>query len=271
MSILGKSAKVGLYIFGFLILLVIGVAAYIYINMDSIAKQVTEKIASDALGVPVHIGGMDISLEEKKVIVSDIRIANPSGYKKPNAIRVETIEIAGESFSKELLVFSRIMVDGTNVNLEVSDKGTNLSDIKNNIAIKSKKSGGAAADSSGGSNIKVIVKKFSLTKAQLNPSVTLIGGDLAYVDIPDIHLKAIGQKEKGVLAEQAIAQIMQELLNRFNKSANSAGFLKGMSLDVLNAMGVSTVEVFKKNLKDSYNKDVEGLKQGLDGLKKLFK
>ncbi len=270
MSAVKKTAKFGLFLFSFLVILIAVGAAYLYINMGSIAKQITEQVASDALGVPVRVGNMDISLKDKKVTISNLSIANPAGYKKPHAIMVKKIEVAGESFSKELLVFSRIIVDGTNVNLEVSDKGTNLSDLKNNIGNKPSTNKPSKSKASKGEDIKVVVKKFSLTGAQLNPSVTLLGGDLAKITVPDINLHGIGQKENGILAKDAISQIMSAVLKKFNSSANGAGFLKGMSLEALNSIGVSTAEVFKKNLKESYKKEIDGLKKNLDGLKGLF-
>lgn len=277
MSVVKKSAKASLYIFSiFVILLIVG-AGFIYVNMGSIAKQLTEKVASEALGVPVTIGDMVITLEEKKVVVTNIKIANPPGYKKSHAITVDSVTVAGESFSKQLLTFARVAVDGTNVNVEVTGKGTNLGDLKKNVDAKkgSSKPKSSSSQNSDGAHgkdeqIKVIVKKFALTKAQLNPSVTLIDKDLAYVTVPDIHLTNIGKKENGVVAQEAVAQIMDAVLERFNESANGAGFLEGLSLEMLNEIGVSTAEVFQKNLKESYEKEVDGFKKGLDDIKGLF-
>lgn len=278
MSAVKKTAKAGLYIFSIFVFLIIVGAGFIYMNMGSIAKQITEKVASDALGVPVTIGAMDIILEEKKVSVKDIRIANPSGYKKSHAITVDSVTVAGESFSKQLLTFARVEVDGTNVNVEVTGKGTNLGDLKKNVDKKASTSKTVkketASDNKKSSHkeedIKVIVKKFSLTKAQLNPSVTLIDRDLAYITVPDIHLTNIGKKENGIVAQEAVAQIMDAVLERFNESANGAGFLEGLSLEMLNEIGVSTAEVFQKNLKESYEKEVDGFKKGLGNLKGMF-
>ena len=269
MSAVKKTAKASLYLFSLFVLLVIGGAVYLYVNMNSLGKQLVEQAASNALGVPVYVGAMDINLEETKVVVTDVKISNPQGYSRSDAITVSSITIDGESFSKELLNFSQISVDGTNINLEVGQEKTNLGDIKKNIASK-QSSHGASSQGKKGSDIKVIVQKFSLTKAQLNPSVTLLGGDLAKITVPDIHLTGIGQKENGVLAEEAIAQIMDAVLQRINTAANGAGYLEGMSLEALNAIGVNTVDVFKKNLKQSYDKEVEGFKKGIDDIKGLF-
>lgn len=267
MSAVKKTAKVSLYIFSFLVLILVAGAIYLYSNLDSIAKQLSEQVASDAMGVPVTIGAMNISLETKKVTVSDIKIANPGGYKKPYAVEVTSVVIAAESLSKDLLNFALVSVDGTNVNLEVTGKGTNLSDLKNQIELRQAQSNSAEPQNP----IKVIVQKFSLTKAQLNPSVVLLDRDLAFVSVPDIHLADIGKKENGIVAQEAIAQIMEAVLTKFNSSANRAGFLEGLSLETLNNIGISTGEVFKKNLKKSFDKDVEQLKEGIEGLKGLFK
>ncbi len=266
MSIVKKAAKTSLVLFSaFVILLVCGVG-YVYVNMGSLAKQLTESVASTALGVPVTIGKMDISLDENKVVVSNILISNPDGYKKENAVSIDTVTVAAESFSKTLLSFARVEVDGTNVNLEVNQNGTNLGDLQANIA----KIQGQSQDKKMATDMKVIVKKFSLTKAQLNPSITLLDKDLAFITVPDVILNDIGKKENGILAQEAVAQIMGATLSQFNRAANGAGFLEGLPLDLLNQMGVSTVDVFQKNLKESFDKEVEGFKKGVDGLKGLF-
>lgn len=270
MSAVKKTAKATLYLFGFFVLLVVIVGGYMYVNMDSLAKQITEKAASDALGVPVTIGKMQILLDQKKVVVSDVAVSNPSGYEKPNAMTIKTITVAGESFTKKLLVFSDISVDGTAVNLEVNQQGANLGALKKK-AEQNMASGDGASAPSEKSEMKVIVKKFSLTQAQLTPSVTLLAKkDLPTVKVADIHLKDIGKKENGVLADEAIAQIMNAVLEELNETASSAGFLEGLSLESLNEIGVSTGEVFKKNLKKSYDKEVDKFKKGFEDLKGAF-
>ncbi len=282
MSVVGKIAKTGLYLFVFVVLLFVAGGVYLYMNINTFAKQFVEQVATDALGVPVRIAEMDITFEEKKVVVHGIQISNPPGYKKPHAIKVNTVTIAAETLSEELLTFARVDVDGTNVNIEVGQNGTNLGDIKKGIdtkqvnesktgvssSVPSVHSDGAAL--SHDAQPKVIIKKFSLTKAQINPSVTLIDKDLAYIVAPDLHLKGIGQKENGIAANEAVVQIVEQLLQHFNKSANKAGFLKGLSLDALNDIGVSTADVFKKNLKESFDEDVDQIKDGLNDLKSLF-
>ena len=272
MSAVKKTAKLVLFLFSALVLLVVGLGAYLYVNMDSLAKRFTEQAASEALGVPVTIGEMKIMLDQKKVVVNDIAVANPPGYKNKDAITVKNVTVAGESFSKDLIVFSLVQVDGTAVDLEVNEKGVNLGTLKKNSEQTVEASAQpAASETSPAEGPKVIVRNFVMTGAQMTPSVTLLPAQkLSVVRVPDIRLQGIGQKENGVVAEEAIAQIMDAVLNKFNGTANKAGFLEGLPLDMLNDIGVSTGEVFQKNLKKSYKKEVDKLKNGLDGLKGMF-
>lgn len=263
MSVAGKMAKTTLSILSIFVFLVIGMAIYLYVNMDSIAKQFAEASASQSLGVTVTIGSMDINLEERKVLLNDINISNPTGYKKPQAIHIDKIVVAGEEFTKDLLTLTRVEVEGTNVNLEVRPQGTNLGELKKNVEAQS-------ADSAPQSTLKAIVRDVVIPKAQLNPSVVLIDKNLAFVNVPDIHVTGIGEKENGVSPQDAIGQVMAVVLQELNRSANSAGFLEGLPLDVLNDIGVSTLDVFNKNLQQNAQKKVDELSAGAAALKNMF-
>ena len=237
-----------------------GGGVYFVMNLNSIAENAIERVATETLGVPVGIGSLDIALKEKRATVKGLRIGNPEGFKKSHAMTVDTIGITLESISKELVRFKDIRVEGTNVNLEVQESGTNLQTIQNNVASRAK----PAASEEGAQKIKVIIDQLAMTGAQLNPSVTLIEAqDLSTVTVPDIHLSGIGQKENGILVREAMAQVWTELSRKFSHAANNAGFYQGLSGDVLKDLGATQLESIKTQIKD-----------GLDGvgnsLKNLF-
>ncbi len=274
MSIVKKAAKTSLVLFSTLVLLFVALSIYLYVNMGGIAKDLSEQAASDALGVAVTIGDMDISLEKKTIEVTDIVIANVAGYQKAEAIKVGKVIIAADSLSKERLIFSLVEVSNTNVNLEVSQTGSNLGDLRLKIQ-KIQEERAKFGEPSGGyydpsKDIKVIIRNFAMKKTQLNPSVTLLNKDLAVITAPDVSASGIGEAEGGLPAEEAIAQIMAAVLKELNTSANAAGFLEGLPLETLNEMGVDTLDVFNKNLKKSYNKEVQKFKKGFEDIKSLF-
>ncbi|MDH5722473.1 MAG: hypothetical protein OEY94_04015 [Alphaproteobacteria bacterium] len=266
MSAVKKTAKASLLLCSVIVFLFIGGAIYLYVNMNSLLADLIEDVGSDALGVEVTVGDVDVIIEDKKITVSDIRVGNPKGYKRAEAIKIGSIVIAAESLASDLLVFDRVEVNGTSVNLEVKQGGTNLGDIKKYIEQNTPQSSQPTSQT----DVKVIVRNVHVRKAQLNPSVMLLDKDLAYVNVPDIHVRGVGERENGVVAQEAVEQVLAAVIVELNKAASHAGFLEGLSLDALNEIGVGSVEVFKKNLKNAYDSDVKELKQGLDSLKGLF-
>ncbi|MFP4386650.1 MAG: hypothetical protein ACLFP8_05400 [Alphaproteobacteria bacterium] len=270
MSAVKKTVKIVLFLFSALVLLVIGGGIYLYMNINSITKDYSERAASDALGVPVTIGEMDILLEDMKVVVRDVAVANPEGYRNAHAITIKNIMLDGESFSPQHLTFSSVDVDGTDVFLEVSQNGLNLGALQKATA-QELQDGEGEAQTADSTAAKVIVRRFSLTGAKLTPSVThLPSRDFSAVEVPDIRLSDIGEKENGVVAEEAIAQIMNVVIKEVAKTANREGFLKGLPFEYVNKMGVSFGEVFQKNLKESYKKEVNKFKEGFDSIKGMF-
>ena len=220
-----KSNPLKLILSAVVLLVLIG-GIFVYLNFGDLAKRAAEKIASDALGVTVKIASLDISLTDKKVSVNGLRIGNPPGYKKPYAMTSETIRIGLNTASKELIDFKDIQVEGSVVNLEVTEKGTNLGDLKKLAQAKKQK------ESVGSEQIRVIVQNMVIGASTLNPSVTLLGGDLGSVNIPAVKLSGIGRKQNGVLARDAITQVITKYMSVAEKEAGSAGYLKGLSEEV---------------------------------------
>jgi hypothetical protein len=235
--------------------LLIGGGIFVYLNFANWAKNLSEKIASDALGVKVQISSLHISLKDKTVSVNNLRIHNPRGYKNPHAMTTDLIKISLNTASKELIDFKDIKVSGSTIYLEVTEKGNNLSDLKKLTAAKSQK------ESAGSEQVRVIIKRMTIGASTLKPSVTLLGGALGNIDIPAVSLSNIGQTDNGVLAKEAITQILTKYMSVAESKAQRAGLLKGIEGNV------------QKTIKDTENKvknigkDLEkNLSKGLGGL-----
>ena len=241
--------------------LLFGGGVYLFMNFGALAKHAAEKIASQSLGVPVRITTLDLSLQDKTASIKDIKISNPQNFKKPYAVTIGAVDIALGNVSKELIHFKEIQVTDTNVYLEVKENTTNLATIKNQMKSNPPPSTEEGTDPEP--QIKVIIDRMAITGTQLNPSVTLLTEqDLEPVAVSDIILTGIGQRENGILARQAIAQIWNGVLKSVNKSANNAGFYQGMSPDALKDMGVSQI----KQLKEQIKEDVKTLGNGIKGI-----
>ena len=200
--------------------LLIGGGIFVYLNFGHWAKMQAEKIATNALGVKVSISSLDISLKEKKATVKGIRIANPPGFKKAHSIKIDAVSVSLREASRELIDFSNIQVSGTDVNLEVTEKGTNLQALKK-LASSKKKEKTAGP-------IKVIVRKMTIGQSEVNPSVTLLNTDIGTIKVPPVRISGIGTKSNGVLAKEAVSQILLQYVRAAEREATKAGAYGGL-------------------------------------------
>ena len=252
----------GFFCIAILVLILVG-GIFLFLNFDHLVKTTVEKIATDAAGTQVRLSGMDISLEEKRVDVSGIKVSNLPGYKKSHIVTIGNIHIALESATRELVVFKEINITDTSVALEVGEKATNITDLKNRAASnagskktetasgKSEKAASSDSSSASAPPPKVIIRRLRIGESVLEPSVTLLGGDLSPVNIPEITMTGIGQKENGIPAREAIIQVLTRFSDTATKQASQSGYLQGMDSAVL--------------------KDIQGTKDMLDKAKDDFR
>lgn len=203
--------------------LVFAGGVYLYMNFNSMITRQAERIASDALGVRVNIGSIDISLSDKVATVNTIEIGNPKGYKKDNAITADSIRIGLNSAATDLIDFNDITVKGSVVNLEVNENGMNLLDLKN--LAQSKKQ----TDTAGSETVRVIVKKMVIEASTINPSVTFLDRDITSITMPAIHFSNLGQGG-GMEAGDAIVKVITKYINETVQQARQSGALTGVKI-----------------------------------------
>jgi hypothetical protein len=235
-----------------------GGGVYLFMNFGSIARTVSERVASETLGVDVDIGGVSVNWQQKAVTVSNVRVGNPPGYQGQHAATIETIYLKAHTLSDTLLNFQDVKVAGTQAYLEVRPDATNLTDIKKNVNAK------AAAGNQAAQQIKVIIESMRIESLTVNPNVLLFTDQkMAPIKVPDVVLTGIGAKENGVLASEAIGQIWAHVAEEVSQAANEAGYYQGVSPDALDDLGVGQIEVLKEQIKQ----DIDDLG---DNLKKMF-
>ena len=263
MSAVSKAAGIGRYILAAIVILFVVAGIGVYMNVESIGKDFIERSASHTLGVPVTIGDMELSVEEKRVVLKDIKIANPAGYDGEYATTADEVLVAVDRFERKRIMFNTIEVKGMKVNLEVKPGTTNLNDIKLQAALNSKEAN-VPDDPKHNEDLSVIIRVLYFQDPVLIPTVTLVETPYAGVTAKDIEVRNIGVKEGGISVHKAIYAATEEAIKQVNLAAVQAEFFKGMSLDSKNAIGVSTMDVFKKNVNKKIEKDMGEAKKLFD-------
>lgn len=224
-----------------------GGGLYLYMNFGSLAKTLAEKVATQTLGVDVNVGAVQVFLKDKKVEVRNIAIANPPGYKNAKAMTIGSVSIQAESLSQDMLNFANATMTDMHMNLEVTPKGTNITDIRNNIKVPGRE---GQADADRKTITKVILREFAADGGTITPSISMLQTQPQPINIPPIRLNGIGENEGGVLAGQAVAQIFRAVADQSIKAAHEQNLLQGLDGALLKDMGVSEIQQLKENIGD---------------------
>ena len=106
--------KTVLIIIGILVLIAGGVAFYLASNLDRIVAEVIEREGTAALGVPVTVGSVELSLTDRTGAINDLRVANPPGYSNQPAMSLSRIALTiGDSPTHVKLI--DVVAPGTRV------------------------------------------------------------------------------------------------------------------------------------------------------------
>jgi len=238
------------WIVGIVILVVVGAGVYIVLNSGSLIKTAVETLGPSYLGVPVSLGSAELSLTEGTGTLNNLEIGNPAGFDGPDSLRISRVHLALDpsQLSDTLVVIKALEVDGAEVAVIAKRTATNLQAMMDNLA----PSGGAepAADDSG-SEMKMIIDKFSFTNAKTTLISDVIGS--REVALPDIQLSGIGRKSSGVTAREAVRQLLQPIV----RGTTEAVAREGLNVDELKQNATEKVQ-------ESIGKGLKGLTDRLN-------
>ncbi|NCC23229.1 MAG: hypothetical protein EOM26_12350 [Alphaproteobacteria bacterium] len=204
---------------------VVLVAVTVFLNLSTFSKVAVERIASNALGVPVTIEDMVVDLDEMSITVSGLAVANPPGFSSPNAVEVGNMAIFAESLSPEKVIFNDIQVTDAVVFLDVSETTTNLSVLRENVGVRQSQAAEPADTSKP--QTRVVVNHLVVSGAKLVPSATMAPeGSLQPVELPEFS-GSIGRESGGVAPENAIAEVGEIVLRAASRRAVSSGLVQG--------------------------------------------
>lgn len=108
------------------LLLVLGGFTWYFVEyrMDSMIEHQIERAASRSFGTRVSVGAVKTNIREGSLTVSDITVANPPGFRNPNAFSLENVEAALDFSTLDV---KRVVVDRPQIVIEEMGGETNFS------------------------------------------------------------------------------------------------------------------------------------------------
>jgi uncharacterized protein involved in outer membrane biogenesis len=215
--------KVIAWIVGLLVLLVVGVGAYLVMFSGSIVKDVIEQLGPDYLGTSVSVDAVDLSLTEGSAGIRGLSIGNPAGFEGTHAMRLGEAKVVLDpsQISETLVVIKQVLVDGADVAAVARGQKTNFQKLLDNITASTGGASEETAPSEDGSEMKFIIERFDFTNAKASLESDVLGA--MELSIPDIRLTEVGRKTDGVTAVELAEQLLKPISSAITQAAVKEG------------------------------------------------
>ncbi len=194
------------------VLLLAGVAGYLYLQREHLLAQAIETYGSEILGVEVRVDGVSFSPADGEGTVRGLRIGKPRGFDHEVA-QVGAVELIVDprTLADQTVRVRRIAVEAPRIAYEQGGHGTNFDALRRNVS----RVLGETSTAERKSSTKLIVDRLVIRGAQLT-YVPLGGVSTASMSLrlPDIVLTDIGKRRGGVTPAELSKLVVDTLIAR---------------------------------------------------------
>jgi len=281
---------------GIVVVVVVGVVAFVVLNINPIAKESVQTYGSEFTKVAVVLNEVDISPWTGKGRLAGLTVGNPKGYQTDSASNLGLVSVNLDAISalENTVIIHEVVIAGPQVTYELGPGGSNIDVIRKNV--ESFLGGGKKSDGGGTSKPsdevkaeeggkKIIIENLIIRDGKVSISAALLKGKKLSVPLPSIHLKDIGKDKGGASPGEIAEKIMASVTDGATKavaSLNISGLIKDASgivkdvakgeTDAMKDIGKNLpTEGMGKAVGDGATKAVEeGAEKAGNALKKLF-
>ena len=178
-----------------LLVVIDGIAVYLYHSIDSIVEAAIEKHGSRVLGTKVSVGSVDISLKSGRGTIRDVSVANPDGFSGGDMFTLDevVVDIDVKSINRDPIVIDEITIAGPTVHAEMNAQAqTNILVVKNSVDAHRTGSAPRERKQDGGFEKRLIIEKFTFAEGTVDVDATAMGVEKVDVELPPLRLADVG-------------------------------------------------------------------------------
>ena len=243
---------------GILVLVGVVAAVVLYNNLDRIARAAIIRAMEYVLQVDVTLDEVKVSPTQGEVVLRNLVIGNPAGYKTDHAVRFGLIRVKADiaSFRGNEPVVNLVELGEAEITMEVQGLKSNLQDLLDNASrLASKEESGQAEKPGKAMKIEKIVLKENSVRVAL----PLSGGKTFDVKIPDTEINNLGGAKGAVSPAEAIQLFFAALLQKIKIFGTGT-----LPADLLQGIG-NSLEGLSANVKDALDNLTTGLNGAVEG------
>ena len=198
---------------GVVLVALVGIGLYVYLQFDWLVKRAIESYGSDMLQAKVEVGPLKISPRSGEGNIGDLRIANPKGFKGEHAATVGHIDLTLDpaTLTSDVVLVKKIIVDRPSLTYEQGRNGSNFDALMRNVSHYI----GQSSSQEQKPGKKLIVEELRIRGAKVTyiPLLPVSGANLSFT-LPDIHLRNLGKNRGGISSAELTRAILNAILDR---------------------------------------------------------
>jgi len=144
-----------------LLAVIAGAGAWYFVtfHLDNMIRDEIVRVAERSLNTRVHVGSVRTDLRNGTLTIEDITVANPPGFRNPNAFTLRGIEAAVDYETREIL---RIVVESPEITIEERDDQINVATLLNAAETDS----APEPESDGGPPPQLVIHHFRMNSSR---------------------------------------------------------------------------------------------------------
>lgn len=248
---------------------VVALVAITIFSINPIIEKAVNSYGPELLQTEVVLNSADVSFMSGEGSLSGLFVGSPKGFKAPHTMKLGAVSVKLDtgSLTEDTVIVERLVVESPDLTYEMSGKRDNFTALLQNVqratggssSSEEHEHDGDASSEDSGAQKKVVIRDLLITGAKVKVAFSALGGKGMTLELPDIHVKNIGDKKGGASPAEAMQKVLGEL--------NSA-----VSIAVTGAFTDVTKQLQKgvEHLGEGVKGGASGVENTVKGIKKLF-
>jgi uncharacterized protein involved in outer membrane biogenesis len=248
-----------------LIILIVGVVLF----AGKLIKGGVNTMGPKLLGVPVSLENVIFNPISGTVHLKGLIIGNPEGFSTPSSMELSEfkVKLSIASLFSDPIIIEEILITDPQITYEKSLRSSNLKTLQENISpAKAEPAPPAdipdpAEEKTKKPAKKIVIEDFQLNGAEVNASITALGGRKFTVPLGPIRLQNIGKQSGGASPAEILTQVFNSLSSAVASAVANAGEMTGDALK-----GAEDIGGAAKDTTDAAKDAAGSVKKGLGEL-----
>ncbi|HDQ46434.1 MAG TPA: AsmA family protein [bacterium] len=246
-----RGGKKGVLIaFLVLVILIAGAIVYLLTHLDFIVKTAIEKYGSQATQTAVRVRRVRIRLKEGAAGIEGLTVANPAGFRTPQAFSLGEIgvDIDLKSLKGEEIGIDEIVIRSPEIFVEINKENkNNLNEIRKNLPAEGGAPSRQPASTREDEEKKLTIRRILFTGAQIHVLAVPLGDRETRFTMPTIEMRNL---------RGTPAQIAAQVISRLSDQALAEVKRRGadQARQIIEEQAKSQIEAQKKKAEDRIRK-----------------